>query len=77
MTTVTIQIPDREAQEVLSYIQQKGGKIVEKLSSVVKPVGDSLAYSHLDDHEVNAMTIAYAESSLTEGWELSDEDEYN
>ena len=32
MTTVTIQIPDREAQEVLSYIKQKGGKVIEKLS---------------------------------------------
>ena len=32
MTTITIQIPDSEAQEVLSYIKQKGGKIVEEIS---------------------------------------------
>jgi hypothetical protein len=32
MTTVTIQIPDREAQEVLSYIKQKGGKVIEDIS---------------------------------------------
>ena len=34
MTTLTIQIPDSEAQNVLSYIQQKGGKVLDEMSAI-------------------------------------------
>jgi hypothetical protein len=33
MTTLTIQIPDREVRELSSYIAQKGGKVVAKTSA--------------------------------------------
>jgi len=102
MTTLTIEIPDCEAQDVLTYIKQKGGHVVEAISSAglnefqrsslekglteavlisrggIKGTTISeLTYSHLNDNEVNSMTLAYAEGSLKEGWDLSDdENEY-
>lgn len=32
MTTLTIQIPDSEAQALSSYIKQKGGKVIAEVS---------------------------------------------
>jgi len=33
MTTLTIEIPDGDVQEISSYIKQKGGKVVTKSST--------------------------------------------
>ena len=33
MITLTIRIPDREVQEVSTYIKQKGGKVIKKNST--------------------------------------------
>ncbi len=99
MTTLTIEIPDREAQDVLTYIKQRGGNVVDEISSatlkraqkaslkkglteaILISRGDikgtplsELTYSHLNDNEANLMTLAYAEGSLKEGWDLSDEE---
>ena len=64
MTTFTVEIPDGEANDVLSYIKRKGGNVISENSS----------YSHLEDDEISVMTLAYAEESLKEGWDLSDEE---
>ena len=32
MTTLTIEVPDKEVKEISSYIKQKGGKVLKKLS---------------------------------------------
>lgn len=63
MMTLTIEIPDREANDVLTYVKQKGGSVIS----------ESL-YSNLDDENVNPMGLAYAEASLKAGWDLSDEE---
>lgn len=34
MTTLTIQVPEGEVQEISSYIKQKGGKVIKKSSAV-------------------------------------------
>lgn len=33
MTTLTIEVPDKEVKEISSYIQQKGGKVLKELSA--------------------------------------------
>jgi hypothetical protein len=35
MTTLTIEIPDKEVKEISTFIKQKGGKVVEKISAAV------------------------------------------
>ncbi|HEY8782052.1 MAG TPA: hypothetical protein VIM16_10580 [Mucilaginibacter sp.] len=32
MTTLTIEIPDKEVKEISTFVKQKGGKVVEKIS---------------------------------------------
>jgi len=33
MTTLTIEVPDNEVKEISTYIKQKGGKVVDKISA--------------------------------------------
>jgi len=33
MTTLTIEIPDKEVKEISTFVKQKGGKVVEKISA--------------------------------------------
>jgi hypothetical protein len=32
MTTLTIEVPDKEVKEISTYVKQKGGKVVETIS---------------------------------------------
>lgn len=32
MTTLTIEIPDKEVKEISTYVKRKGGKVIEKIS---------------------------------------------
>ena len=68
MTTLTIEIPDSEVLEVSNFIKDKGGK-VNSTDSV-----EGHEYSNLDENLITPMTLAYAEGSLIEGWDLSDEE---
>jgi hypothetical protein len=33
MTTLTIEVPDKEVKEISTFVKQKGGKVVEKIST--------------------------------------------
>ena len=68
MTTLTIEIPDSEVLEVSNFIKHKGGKV--NLTASI----EEHEYSGLDESQINPMTLAYAEGSLKEGWDMSDEE---
>lgn len=72
MTTLTIQVPDSEVLKVSNYIKHRGGKVSQ---GEIKEISiEEQSYSNLDDHQINPMTLAYAEGSLKEGWDLSEEE---
>jgi hypothetical protein len=33
MTTLTIEVPDKEVKEISTFVKQNGGKVVEKISA--------------------------------------------